>query len=49
MPSTQDRNVLKLLLSDKDLEEVACKTMTKVGLDINTSDIEDCHSVRIKG
>ena len=33
------------LVSDKDLEEVVCKTITKAGVDINANDIEDCHLV----
>ena len=49
MSSTQDKNVLKLLVSDKDLEEVVCKATTKVGFDINASDSEDCHCVRNDG
>ena len=33
-------------LSDKDLEEVVCKAITKSGVDINADEIEDCHRVR---
>ena len=36
-------------VSDKDLEEVVCKTITKAGVDITADDIEDCHSVGNKG
>ena len=37
------------LLSDKDLEEVVCKAITKAGVDITGDDIEDCHRVGNKG
>ena len=36
-------------VSDKDLEEVVCKAITKAGVDINADDIEDCHRVGNKG
>ena len=36
-------------VSDKDLEEVVCKAITKAGVDINGYDIEDCHRVENKG
>ena len=36
-------------VSDKDLEEVVCKAITKAGVDINGDDIEDCHRVENKG
>ena len=36
-------------VSDKDLEEVVCKAITKGGVDINADDIEDCHRVGNKG
>ena len=29
-------------VSDKGLEEVVCKVITKAGVDINANDIEDC-------
>ena len=32
-------------VSDKDLEEVVCKAITKAGVDINADDIRDCHHV----
>ena len=35
-------------VSDKDLEEVVCKRITKAGVDINADDIEDCHCVENK-
>ena len=49
MPNTKDRNVLKLLVSDKDLEKVVCKEITKFGVDNNASESEDCHGLRNKG
>ena len=36
-------------VSDKDLEEVVCKAITKAGVDITEDDIEDCHRVGNKG
>ena len=36
-------------VSDKDLEEVVCKAITKAGVDITPDDIEDCHRVGNKG
>ena len=36
-------------VSDKDLEEVVCKAITKAGVDITADDIEDCHHVGNKG
>ena len=36
-------------VSDKDLEEVVCKAITKSGVDITADDIEDCHRVGNKG
>ena len=36
-------------VSDKDLEEVLCKVITKAGVDITADDIEDCHHVGNKG
>ena len=36
-------------VSDKDLEEVLCKAITKAGVDITADDIEDCHHVGNKG
>ena len=36
-------------VSDKDLDEVVCKAITKAGVDINANDIEDCHRVGNKG
>ena len=36
-------------MSDKDPEEVVCKTITKAGVDITGDDIEDCHRVGNKG
>ena len=36
-------------VSDKDLEEVVCKAITKGGVDIKADDIEDCHRVGNKG
>ena len=35
-------------MSDKDLEEVVCKAITKAGVNINADDIEDCHRVCIQ-
>ena len=32
-------------VSDKGLDEVVCKTITKAGVDITADDIEDCHRV----
>ena len=36
-------------VSDKDLEEVVCKAITKAGVDITPDNIEDCHRVGNKG
>ena len=36
-------------VSNKDLEEVVCKVITKAGVDITADDIEDCHRVGNKG
>ena len=36
-------------VSDKDLEEVVCKAISKAGVNINADDIEDCHRVGNKG
>ena len=36
-------------VSDKDLEEVVCKAITKAGVNINADEIEDCHRVGKKG
>ena len=36
-------------VSDKDLEEVVRKSITKAGVDITADDIEDCHRVGNKG
>ena len=36
-------------VSDKDLEEVVCKAITKAGVNINVDEIEDCHRVGKKG
>ena len=36
-------------VSDKDLEEVLCKAITKAGVDITAVCIEDCHRVGNKG
>ena len=36
-------------VSDKDLEEVVCKAITKAGVDINADDIEVCRRVGNKG
>ena len=36
-------------VSDKDLEEVLCKVITKAGVDITADGIEDCHRVGNKG
>ena len=36
-------------VSDRDLEEVVCKAITKAGVDITADDIEDCHRVGNKG
>ena len=36
-------------VSDKDLEEVVCKVITKAGVDITADNIEDCHRVGNKG
>ena len=36
-------------VSDKDLEEVVCKAITKAGVDITADDIEDCHHIGNKG
>ena len=36
-------------VSDKDLEEVVCKAITRAGVDVNADDIEDCHRVGNKG
>ena len=36
-------------VSDKDLEEVVCKAITKAGVDITTDDIEDYYHVGNKG
>ena len=33
-------------VSDKDLEEVVCKAITKAEVDINANNIEDCHRDR---
>ena len=37
------------LLSDKALEEIVCKAITKAGVDVNADDIDDCHRVTSKG
>ena len=36
-------------VSDKDLEEIVCKVITKAGVDLTADDIEDCHRVGSKG
>ena len=36
-------------VSDKDLEEVLCKAITKAGVGITADDIKDCHRVGNKG
>ena len=36
-------------VSDKDLDEVVCKAITKAEVDITANDIEDCHRVGNKG
>ena len=36
-------------VSDKDLEKLVCKAITKAGIDIKADDIEDCHRVGNKG
>ena len=36
-------------VSDKDLEEVVCKAITKAGVNINADEIQDCHRVGKKG
>ena len=36
-------------VSDKDLEEVVCKAITKAGVGITADDMEDCHRLRNKG
>ena len=36
-------------VSNKDLEEVVCKVITKAGVDITADNIEDCHRVGNKG
>ena len=36
-------------VSDKDLEEVVYKAITRAGVDITADDIEDCHRVGNKG
>ena len=40
---------IPLSLSDKDLQEVLCKAITKAEIDITADDIEDCHRVGNKG
>ena len=43
------KTLSKTSVSNTYLEEVACKAITKAGVDINTDDIEDCHRVGNKG
>ena len=40
---------LRSSISDKDIEEVVCKAITKAGVDITADDIEDCLRVGNKG
>ena len=54
MPSIQELECLEITgipssVSDKDLEKVLCKAITKAGVDITADDIEDCHRVGNKG
>ena len=36
-------------VSDNDLEDVVCKAITKVGVEVSDKDIEDCHRVGKRG